>query len=302
MDKKIQELIDTIDESIKQWDNAIPGMEKDFFANVMRLVKKLELSGDDIKKTVSNLRLMNRIKGELDSALYTKRYLKEVESFIKYFDQVEKIQSEYFTESFDKFSKPNIWNEIKRQTIEDVVASLTEADISTLVIQPVADLIRDDVMNGSSWSNMVKSLEKLIESRSGLDSPLKRYSSQIVTDAINQYAAQYNNTITDDLGLQWFQYVGSLVKHSRPFCRSLVAKRWVNVAEFSQIVKGKIDGKQVPRNPRTGLPDGMIPGTNSQTLKTYRGGYRCNHLFIAVDESVVPESVKKSFAEKYKLD
>jgi hypothetical protein len=302
MDKKIQELIDTIDESIKQWDNAIPGMEKDFFANVMRLVKKLELSGDDIKKTVSNLRLMNRIKGELDSALYTKRYLKEVESFIKYFDQVEKIQSEYFTESFDKFSKPNIWNEIKRQTIEDVVASLTEADISTLVIQPVADLIRDDVMNGSSWSNMVKSLEKLIESRSGLDSPLKRYSSQIVTDAINQYAAQYNNTITDDLGLQWFQYVGSLVKHSRPFCRSLVAKRWVNVAEFSQIVKGKIDGKQVPRNPRTGLPDGMIPGTNAQTLKTYRGGYRCNHLFIAVDESVVPESVKKSFAEKYKLD
>jgi hypothetical protein len=302
MDKKIQELIDTIDESIKQWDNAIPGMEKDFFANVMRLVKKLELSGDDIKKTVSNLRLMNRIKGELDSALYTKRYLKEVESFIKYFDQVEKIQSEYFTESFDKFSKPNIWNEIKRQTIEDVVASLTEADISTLVIQPVADLIRDDVMNGSSWSNMVKSLEKLIESRSGLDSPLKRYSSQIVTDAINQYAAQYNNTITDDLGLQWFQYVGSLVKHSRPFCRSLVAKRWVNVAEFSQIVKGKIDGKQVPRNPRTGLPDGMIPGTNAQTLKTYRGGYRCNHLFIAVDESVVPESVKKAFAEKYKLD
>jgi len=302
MDKKIQELIDTIDESIKQWDNAIPGMEKDFFANVMRLVKKLELSGDDIKKTVSNLRLMNRIKGELDSALYTKRYLKEVESFIKYFDQVEKIQSEYFTESFDKFSKPNIWNEIKRQTIEDVVASLTEADISTLVIQPVADLIRDDVMNGSSWSNMVKSLEKLIESRSGLDSPLKRYSSQIVTDAINQYAAQYNNTITDDLGLQWFQYVGSLVKHSRPFCRSLVAKRWVNVAEFSQIVKGKIDGKQVPRNPRTGLPEGMIPGTNAQTLKTYRGGYRCNHLFIAVDESVVPESVKKAFAEKYKLD
>jgi hypothetical protein len=302
MDKKIQELIDTIDESIKQWDNAIPGMEKDFFANVMRLVKKLELSGDDIKKTVSNLRLMNRIKGELDSALYTKRYLKEVESFIKYFDEVEKIQSEYFTESFDKFSKPNIWNEIKRQTIEDVVASLTEADISTLVIQPVADLIRDDVMNGSSWSNMVKSLEKLIESRSGLDSPLKRYSSQIVTDAINQYAAQYNNTITDDLGLQWFQYVGSLVKHSRPFCRSLVAKRWVNVAEFSQIVKGKIDGKQVPRNPRTGLPDGMIPGTNAQTLKTYRGGYRCNHLFIAVDESVVPESVKKAFAEKYKLD
>jgi len=302
MDKKIQELIDTIDESIKQWDNAIPGMEKDFFANVMRLVKKLELSGDDIKKTVSNLRLMNRIKGELDSALYTKKYLKEVESFIKYFDQVEKIQSEYFTESFDKFSKPNIWNEIKRQTIEDVVASLTEADISTLVIQPVADLIRDDVMNGSSWSNMVKSLEKLIESRSGLDSPLKRYSSQIVTDAINQYAAQYNNTITDDLGLQWFQYVGSLVKHSRPFCRSLVAKRWVNVAEFSQIVKGKIDGKQVPRNPRTGLPDGMIPGTNAQTLKTYRGGYRCNHLFIAVDESVVPESVKKAFAEKYKLD
>jgi hypothetical protein len=302
MDKKIQELIDTIDESIKQWDNAIPGMEKDFFANVMRLVKKLELSGDDIKKTVSNLRLMNRIKGELDSALYTKRYLKEVESFIKYFDQVEKIQSEYFTESFDKFSKPNIWNEIKRQTIEDVVASLTEADISTLVIQPVADLIRDDVMNGSSWSNMVKSLEKLIESRGSTDSALKRYSSQIVTDAINQYAAQYNNTITDDLGLQWFQYVGSLVKHSRPFCRSLVAKRWVNVAEFSQIVKGKIDGKQVPRNPRTGLPDGMIPGTNAQTLKTYRGGYRCNHLFIAVDESVVPESVKKSFAEKYKLD
>jgi hypothetical protein len=242
---------------------------------------------------------MNRIKSDLDSALYTKRYLREVGAFMKYFEKVEKIQSEYFAESFKDFDKPAIWNEIKKQTIEDVVASLTEADISTLVIQPVADLIRDDVMNGSSWSSMVKSLEKLIESKSGLDSPLKRYSSQIVTDAINQYAAQYNNTITDDLGLQWYQYVGSLVKHSRPFCRSLVAKRWVNVAEFPTIVQGKIDGKQVPKNARTGLPDGMIPGTNAQTLKTYRGGYRCNHLFIAVDEAIVPEAVKRKFSESF---
>lgn len=299
MEAKIQELIDTIDEAIAKWDKAIPDMEKDFYANVLRLVKQLELKGDDIKKTVANLRLMNRIKSDMDSALYTKRYLREVDAFMKYFEKVEKIQSEYFAESFANFNKPAIWNEIKKQTIEDVVESLTASDISTLVVQPVADLIRDDVMNGSSWSNMVKSLEKLIESKSGLDSPLKRYSSQIVTDAINQYAAQYNNTITDDLGLQWYQYVGSLVKHSRPFCRSLVAKRWVNVAEFPTIVQGKIDGRQVPKNARTGLPDGMIPGTNAQTLKTYRGGYRCNHLFIAVDEAIVPEAVKRKFSESF---
>jgi len=299
MEAKIQELIDTIDEAIAKWDKAIPDMEKDFFANVFRLVKQLELKGDDIKKIVSNLRLMNKIKSELDSALYTKRYLREVDSFIKYFEKVEKIQSEYFTESFKDFKKPAIWAEIKKQTIEDVVESLTAADISTLVVNPVSELIRDDVMNGSSWSNMVKQLDKLIESKSGLDSPLKRYSSQIVTDAINQYAAQYNNTITDDLGLQWYQYVGALVKHSRPFCRSLVQKRWVNVAEFPTIVQGKINGKQVAKNPRTGLPEGMIPGTNAQTLKTYRGGYRCNHLFIAVDESLVPEATKRKFAESF---
>ena len=164
MEAKIQELIDTIDEAIAKWDKAIPDMEKDFYANVLRLVKQLELKGDDIKKTVANLRLMNRIKSDLDSALYTKRYLREVGAFMKYFEKVEKIQSEYFAESFKDFDKPAIWNEIKKQTIQDVVESLTASDISTLVVQPVADLIRDDVMNGSSWSSMVKSLEKLIES------------------------------------------------------------------------------------------------------------------------------------------
>lgn len=293
----IEELYNNINSAIDDWEAAVPGLQKEFYDNVLKLVKELDLQGNDVKVSVKNLRILNRIKSKLDEALFTKRYLAEVTSYMKYFERVEKIQTEYFSTEFEDFSKPEIWNEIKKQTIEDTIDALTGQDISVTVVNPVRDLIQNDVVSGSSFSKMVEGLKQIIQGDSEIDGKLTRYSNLIVNDAIMTYQAQYTKTVTDDLGLKWYQFVGGRIKTSRPICIQCIKKRWIHQSEFPDIIKGHINGIQVPLCD-SGLPCGMKQGTNPQNYVVYRNGWNCRHALIPTSDINVPESVKNSLKEK----
>ena len=120
------------------------------------------------------------------------------------------------------------------------------------------------------------------------DGKLLRYSKQIVTDSINQYNRQYGQIVSDDLGWNWFEYSGSLIKTSREFCVHMVKKRYVHRSEFTTVLKGDIDGKKIAVYDKTGLPYGLIAGTDQYNFPVYAGGYQCGHLVRPVPDVVVP--------------
>ena len=129
---------------------------------------------------------------------------------------------------------------------------------------------------------------------------LSKYANTYATTAISQYAGENNKILTDDLGLEWFEYVGSNIETTREFCDHLTEKRYIHKSEIKTILKGEIDGYQCEIYEKTGLPKGMIEGTNEQNFQVNCGGWNCRHQLVPVAKEAVPKELRDRLKTKRK--
>lgn len=287
----IKELLSTIDSSIEQFNKSMPGIQSDILSSILELSKELTMPARSVKQQVANLQLIGKIKYKINDLVLSPEYISNVKTFAKSFDKVTSIQNKYFNKIVaDDYASKTLLKEIKISYIDNAIESLTEAGIDT-ISSNIKDILLRNVTSGGSYSSMVKEVSGYLTDGEG---ELTKYARQITTDALNQYSASYTKAVTDDLGLTWFRYVGSLISTSRPFCKELVAKDYVHKSELPTIVKGVIDGKQVPLG-KNGLPSGMIEGTTAQNFMVNRGGWRCQHQLYPVSEFSVPQELRDKF-------
>ena len=287
-DKIVNALTDVLESSVNDFIKAVPGIEDKIFAEVVGLIKDLEVSNGRIKNNIANIRTIGKIKTQLRKIILSKEYLKNVSKYIKQFDNVSALQNKYFNSLQAEFSAGKVYEEIKLQSIDSALESLTESGITENVIKPIQDILRQNITGGGTITKFVGQMREFITNTDAGDGKLLKYSKQIVTDSINQYNRQYGQIVSDDLGWNWFEYSGSLIKTSREFCVHMVKKRYIHRSEFTTVLKGDIDGKEIAVYDKTGLPYGLIAGTDQYNFPVYAGGYQCGHLVRPVPDVVVP--------------
>ncbi|MBS1760647.1 MAG: hypothetical protein JST23_11050 [Bacteroidetes bacterium] len=184
--------------------------------------------------------------------------------------------------------------------VESTINALVGQGLSSNVIAPVQKILTDNITTGGSYAKFQEQLQNHILQNETGEGNLQRYTKQITTDAINQYNAQYGETVAQDLQFSWGRYIGSNLTTSREFCVLLTDKQWVHKSELPEIIKGHIDGTDCKLSKTTGLPLGMIPDTDADNFKVRRGGYNCGHQFFWVPDSAVPADVKDKFESKNK--
>lgn len=293
----INNIITTIEQSVEKINASVPAQQQRIFKEISLLLKDLDLRGDTIQQTAKNLRIIGKAKSKLDEIVNSDKWQKSVSEYLKSFDEITKLQNQYFA-TLAKDYKPNaLLGEIKNQSIDATLNSLTEAGISASVTEKIQDILRLNITTGASYTQMSNQLRDFITTNETGAGALERYTKQITTDALNQYSAQYTNAVTNDLGLEWFQYTGALIETSRTFCVALIKKKYVHKSELASIIRGDFkefedaDGKI---NPKTKLPEGMVAGTNVSNFHVYRGGYQCGHQLMAVAEIGVPVNIRKA--------
>lgn len=291
----IKKLIDTLDKAVLDFNESIPGIQKDIAAEVERFVKDLETTGDTIKASVANMRRIAAFKDRIYTIIKRSGYDEKVKEFVKAFNEVAVIQNQYFTKLSADFKPTKLLDEIKKQSINSTIESLTEAGLNANLVNPINDILLKNITTGGSYGELTQQLRDFIVTDKTGDGALERYTKQITTDSLNQYAAQYSGAVSNDLGLNWFVYDGSIIQTSRPFCEACVKKKYIHRSEFPKLIDGdfpefKAEGGEI--YDKTGLPSGMIAGTNSSNLTVYRGGWNCGHQMIPVSDIMVPESVK----------
>lgn len=285
----------TIDEAIGNFNSAIPDHQRQLLAEIEVLLKGLELNGNNIKQSVNNLKLIAAIKSKLEQAVNSPAYLNDVRQYLQSFDTITRLQNEYFGTLKRDFTPSPLLSEIRAQSLDSAFESLTANGINKAITTRVQDVLRQNITSGSSYSKTMQQVRDYLTDNSTGQGAMARYTKQITTDALNQYSAQYTNAVTNDLGLDWFQYTGALIDTSRTLCEALISKKWVHKSELPDIVKGnfaEFKERHGKINDKTGLPDGMIPGTTAQNFHIYRGGYQCGHQLIPADESSVPLAVR----------
>lgn len=298
---KYEDILKRIDKSIRDFSKSIPGIQKDVLENILEELKKLDLRNGRIKPTVANIRLIGRIKNKLRGLILTDEYVESVKEFVKSFNDVTKLQNEYWKSIEKSFKPKTLLKEIRNQSIQDTVQKLTEAGIGVNIENQISDILRTNVTSGGSYRSLESQLRESLTDTDKSDGSLVKYTKQITTDSINQYSAQYTQTVSSDLGFEWFAYAGSDVKNTRPWCDAMSDIRYFHISQVPSLLKAegltyenKKTGKreQVPIYQKTGLPHGMIEGTNAGNLFIRRGGFNCGHQIRPVSESLVPKDIK----------
>jgi len=286
-----EKILSLIDKSASDFNKAIPGLQKDLYKDLVKELQKLQTNEGNILSNVDNLKLIGSIRNKLEKIILSDDYIKNVSEYVKAFDAITGLQNQYFQEFNNKFRPKKTLKIIQELAVDSTLNSLTEAGINANVLEPVAELLRANITGGGNIADLMEGLRKKIVTDGNDLGGLERYTKQITTDALNQYSAQYHNTVSEDLGLEWYRYIGSNLTTTREFCEFLTKKEWVHKSELPRIIKGKIDGHQCNINKKSGLPLGMIPETNESNFITYRGGFNCGHQFFAVPTISVPVQV-----------
>jgi hypothetical protein len=264
------------------------------------LLRQLDVKNGSIQANAKNVRLISQIKQRIEKlVLRDPKYKKNLQEYLNSFKDITKLQNAYFEEIAKEYTVPKLLSAIREEAVSSTYDSLTKAGISEAISKPIQDILRVNITSGAKYSDMLGVIRNFITSSDSGLGALEKYVKQITTDALNQYAAQFTGLVTDDLGLEWFQYTGAIIETSRPFCQALHEKRYIHKSEIPDIITGDFpefddfDGKI---NPNTDLPYGMIDGTNEQNFFVYRGGYNCGHQLVPVNELVVPEEIRNEFS------
>ena len=294
----VEDIIEIIENSIDGFQGRMPEIQRSVFNRLELIAKELETdSSGNIKNSVANMKLLNRLKSAMSEAILSKEYLKQSSDFIKSFEAVSVAQNQMFGQMSSKFKPMPLLAEIKKQSVDSTLEYLTGAGIDANITNPIKEILRKNISSGSSFNDLMKQLRNdILTNESGLGR-LERYTQQITTDSLNQFSAEYMLTISDDLGFEWFIYTGSNKRTTRPFCEHLKKKKYVHKAEFETVLTKDIDGvkigsDEIPKNEKTGLASGLIPGTNKTNFRIYRGGYNCGHQLSPTSEALVPKNIR----------
>ena len=270
--------------------------------NILLQLRKLDLDDlGNIKSNVTNIRLLASIKSKLVKLVLTDDYLKQVKDFADSFNQITDLQNIFWKSIESTFKPKPLLREIRTQAIEDTVNSLTEAGIGTNIADEITGILRSNITTGGSYKSLEQQLRTALTDTGSSDGLLTKYTKQITTDSINQYSAQYTQIVSNDLGYEWYAYQGTDIKTTRPFCDAMTDFRYFHVSEVPALLaaKGLYYTNQktgvrqlVPKYQKTGLPNGMIEGTNPQNFFIRRGGYNCGHQIRPVSERMVPGEIK----------
>lgn len=291
-DEILKELFDTIDNSIDKINETATKQQKSILKEVELLIKDLAVDeSGNIKSTIGNLKLINKINAKLEKVILTPEYKKSVAEFVKSFGEVSDLQNRYYRDVFNDFVIPKTSEELKNIAIETTIKDLTEAGLSSNVSGAISDLISSNIKGKQSYNDLRKQLTDFIVGTKDKNGRLLSYVNQITSDSLNTYSAEYDKIITDVLQPNWYKYVGSIILDSRPFCKAVVDKKWVHKSELGDLSRGNIDGKKVSTQ-------GFKPDTDKENIIINRGGWNCRHKFVAVSEEVVPDKLKEKFADK----
>lgn len=285
--------------AIEKFNENIPKLQREMYNEIMGELKRLDLKDGNIKVTVANLKVINSIKNKLTKLILNDDYIENVKEFVGSFNEVAKLQNEYWQSVEAKFKPGPLLREIRTQAISDAVKQLTESGIGANIGDAISDILRQNITSGGSYKQLNGQLLESLTDTQKSDGLLTKYSKQITNDSIQQYNRTYTQQVASGLGMEWYAYQGSDIKGTRPFCDALTDIRYFHQSEVPRLLRAEDlyytkDGKRtkVPIYARTGLPHGLIEGTNAENFFIRAGGYNCGHSIRPVPERNVPIEIR----------
>jgi hypothetical protein len=283
-----KETRDTIDLFNERFNKNIGTRQNDMWSTIFKTIKKLDTDeAGNILTNTKNLKILRTLRGDISKTIITPQYKKDLKRFLGGFNELKGINDTYYKAIASGTLNANkqVFKAVTNISIDATKNSLLESGINNAIIQPVETILNQSITSGASFTDMNEALRLDILGDSEKLGKLERYSKQITTDSLNQFNANYNQTVSQDLGLEFYYYNGAIKETSRTYC-------------IDRVMEGRYFHKNEVEDSASEEWAGKISGTNSSSIFINRGGYNCGHQWLAVDRLAVPSDVIARNIEK----
>lgn len=290
--KTLKQLLDESERIITGSDDALAirmaKVQNKVFKEIIQILRSFQGSDFKLSTDAADSTLFFELRRKIKVILSEAGYTGSVEAYLQTFDDIEPITKNIIANGLNKAEQRALFGintAVEREIIAGSIANnlIAPTTIENTIIAPLQKIVYNNVTNKATYNEAEKVLRQFLTTVPGKQRGfIERYVTQITRDGINQYQGAINQKVATDLGLDGFEYVGSLLENdsrincidlvngSGPFAQFQVAPRRYRIADLPAIIAiAETRG-------------GWIAGTTPANFFINRGGYNCRHRAIAV--------------------
>ena len=233
LSKKATDIADEIDSRQSALDSRLSVLEKELFDLLQtELFGALEFEGGKLKSSSKNLLLLTRIDNVFEQ--WQRQFgVGLLREFVVGLLDVANMTGEMYAGMGAEQLLRNIATDtavlhsaIGVDAAGNIIRGSVLYDISQAfqVRQDIKNVVLQAVRQGQTLRVFSQALRKFVVSTPGTSGRLKTHWRTYAYDIFNQAAEVKNEQFRRGLDLQWFIYVGDVIKDSRPFCAKKAGK------------------------------------------------------------------------------
>lgn len=295
---------------------AIQKLEKGLRNRLLFILAKMDKKGGSfVTDSKYNLELIESLGKEIKKYMASSGFTAPTEKYMQIFRDLDEVNNKIFSATTGKFKESvakKIIGTLRSGLVDTVAETLTNPESIGSTITPVLKrVLYKNILLGTTFKQAEDEFLSLLpeDGNTGL---IQRYTTQIVRDSINQYDGAVQKKIADEIGLNAFMFVGSIIETSRPGCIHMVyAPNAVEICKgkgekrtcanyanrFADIVLpgGGFMVEDIPKIiERNQYDSGWIQGTTPDSYFVNRNGYNCRHHtvpFFSTDQKKIVEQL-----------
>jgi hypothetical protein len=224
-------------------------------------------------------------------------YKEAVKSFLDSIDKGVQLTDE-IARTFEESFEPNqVQKQLLQISKQNAINAFYGSGLDARFTQPFLEQLTANVAARAPLREAVNALEGLVVGTEANDGRILANIKTTATTAQAVADRSYSAAVNEELGIEWYEYLGGEIDTTRPFCRN----REDGIYHKKEI-EAWGDGKNSAgiNDIRDGTWAGRIDGTDSRSIFTFVGGWNCRHYLVPVPENKVPDTVKaRARAEGY---
>lgn len=261
-----------------RYTNAIARVQKDLYNQLSVILKDLELDPDGyIKQNSANRKVMSKAEAKIQEVFSSSLYTAAVSNYVSTVPKVDVQNVKYFKSIDTTFSpKRQFLTNLQNETIATVERYVLRDGLQSQVVQPLIQILNQNINSGGQFSGFLQQVRDYVVGNDQVEGRALSYSRTYLRDSLFTYSRTYQQSVTNDLGLEWYLYQGGATDKSRDFCLERKGNFYhqKEVEDWADLQwKGK---KQ---------------GTTSSSIFLFAGGWNCADSLIPVSIMIVPQIV-----------
>lgn len=266
-------------------------IQRELWKNLVPLLESLEVDSEgNITQSQRNVNKISAIINSLNVLLAGEEYRNAVSDFISNIDKGVTLTNE-IAENIKRGFQPNaaqtaLTNLVKNNALNSLLGDGLRGAVS----RPFAEQLISNVSTRTPLREAIKNLQVIIEGDKTTDGRIEANIKTVATTSQAVADRAYSTAVYEDLGIEFFEYVGGEIETTRPFCEHRIGKVF-HKREIQQWGEGKNSGGL--NDIKNGTWNGRIRETNENSIFTNLGGWNCRHSLVPVIGSFVPKEVRE---------